>query len=356
MLKKMVKKLIKKFNLYDIYYYFGWKKYLTIYTKYKEEKKIFLLMTPTYGNLGDQAIEVATEEYIRENFTNYRLICVDLEDTCKHLHAINTISTNLDIVLLQGGGNMGNLYMDIENIRRFCIKHINKSKIISMPTTATYTNDYKGKRDLMRSKKIYNGNKNLTLLAREKFTYDFMKTNYKEVSVKLIPDMVFYMNKLICRNDYSRRETLICMRREKESNLRREQAENIISGLLEKFPKAFIFDTTVSREVYASMRINEINSLINEFLRAKVVVTDRMHGMILAAITGTPCVVMKSLDNKILGSYEWIKNVNYIELVNEPTLDNILSAIKRVENVLIKDEIAFQNKYFEKLNKIITIQ
>ncbi len=42
-------------------------------------------------------------------------------------------------------------------------------------------------------------------------------------------------------------------------------------------------------------RMEELNSKFAEFLSSGLVITDRLHGMIFAAITGTPCI---ALDNK----------------------------------------------------------
>ncbi|MFB8735822.1 polysaccharide pyruvyl transferase family protein [Bacillus sp. SL00103] len=36
------------------------------------------------------------------------------------------------------------------------------------------------------------------------------------------------------------------------------------------------------------------------YVKAQVVVTDRLHGMIFCAITKTPCVVLRSFDHKVM--------------------------------------------------------
>ena len=61
--KNIVYKITKKFNLYNYYYYFNRSiKLLKKYNWLKEKKNIILLMAPNYGNIGDQAIHVATEK------------------------------------------------------------------------------------------------------------------------------------------------------------------------------------------------------------------------------------------------------------------------------------------------------
>ena len=138
--KNIVYKITKKFNLYNYYYYFNRSiKLLKKYNWLKEKKNIILLMAPNYGNIGDQAIHVATEKFVRNKFKEYRFVSVDFEETYKNLYSILCNCNQDDIFLLQGGGNLGNLYPEFEHVRRFCVKHISHNRIIVMPSTATYT-------------------------------------------------------------------------------------------------------------------------------------------------------------------------------------------------------------------------
>ena len=46
-----------------------------------------------------------------------------------------------------------------------------------------------------------------------------------------------------------------------------------------------------------------------EFRSAEVVVTDRLHGMIFSAITGTPCVALDNVSRKVSQGYEWVRHI-----------------------------------------------
>ncbi|WP_423202829.1 polysaccharide pyruvyl transferase family protein [Morganella morganii] len=55
-----------------------------------------------------------------------------------------------------------------------------------------------------------------------------------------------------------------------------------------------------------------------KFSNSKLVVTDRLHGMIFAFITNTPCLVIRNSNHKIEETYKnWISNFNYIKLIND---------------------------------------
>lgn len=351
----LIKKIIHRLSLYDLYYYFAQSKNKYTYRN-KDTKIAYILIEPEYGNLGDQAIALATKLFIRDNFPEYKIVEVSIEDTFKYLRGIVESSNKNDLFLLQGGGNMGNLYPDIEASRRFCIKHIKDRRIISMPTTIAYTDDKKGRKSLISSRKIYSSNPNLILIAREKFSYDIMRKEYPCNKIFLLPDIAFYLSTRIKNIKTERRENIICLRREKESNLSYEERTMLIDNFCSNYPNAFIFDTTVSRTVTAKLRKHEVFSLLHEFQRAKVVLTDRMHGLIFCSITGTPCVVMKSLDNKILGTYDWVKEQKCIVL--HETMD-IIELLESCEKAQIEkhSELSIDMKeYSKRLKEIIKAQ
>ena len=86
-----------------------------------------------------------------------------------------------------------------------------------------------------------------------------------------------------------------------------------------------------------------------KFYNSKVVITDRLHGMIFCAITKTPCIVTRSLDHKVIESYKWIKNLNYIRLVEGLDFDKINPIIEELSNLEKFDELDFDKLYFDKL-------
>ena len=91
--------------------------------------------------------------------------------------------------------------------------------------------------------------------------------------------------------------------------------------------------------------------MLNKFLSAKVVITDRLHGMVFAVITKTPCIITKSLDHKVPGTYKWIKNLNYIKMIDDLEFEKIENIIDNFLNLEKVNEINFKEIYFEKLKE-----
>lgn len=352
-IKRKILKIIVKKGLYDLYYLFSQDIYGKLYPEDTTKKKIFLLMEPEYGNVGDQAIAYATEKYISDYFSEYYLIKVTEENTYKHMKTIQRVCAANDIIFLQGGGNMGSLYPQIERLRRFCIKCFPNNKIVSMPTTATYRDNMFGKREFKESLKIYNAHKKLILLAREKYTYDFLKENYINARCLLVPDIVFYLINKIEIRESERNCVMLCIRKEMESVLSRKSRNEIIRGVINRFPDGFLYDTEIKRTVDPDIRDLEVMSMIRQFNRTKIVITDRMHGMIFAAVTRTPCVVLKSLDKKIEGTYQWLKEFNSIKFIESNSFEEVNEAISLMENSIKGEQVKFEHDYWKEIRDLI---
>lgn len=93
-----------------------------------------------------------------------------------------------DVIVIQGGGNMGAVYFAEEYLRQNIVKWFPNNRIISMPQTVWFGDESKNY-IFNRAKKIYSSHKKLTIFGRDVPSYDFCKKNFK-CNVQLCPDMV----------------------------------------------------------------------------------------------------------------------------------------------------------------------
>ena len=345
--KKLLTKILGEKNVARLKILRGYK-YINYFNEYKNKKKIIHILTPTHGNMGDQAIVYATNKYLKDNFSEYKLIEVYRKDIYKYFYAIKRIINKDDIIILIGGGNMGNLWIQEEIDRRFIIDSFKKNKIISMPQTISFTDDCIGKKEFNITKKIYNKNNNLTLIAREKKSYKIMKENFKKNNIILNPDTVLYLNDLFDIEFSKRKGIITCIRNDKESLLK-ENKHILINELKKNYNDVYEYDTVIDKLVSKENREKELKKMLNTFRGCKLVITDRLHGMVFAAITKTPCIVTKSLDHKVIGTYEWIKELNYIRLVDNFDFKNIKPLIDELEYLKEYTKIDLNTEYFYKL-------
>lgn len=319
------------------------------YYKFKKYKKIIYFLTPTHGNMGDQMIAYATNKYLKDNFNEYKIIEIYRDHVYKYAKSIKKILNKEDLIFLHGGGNMGDLYLGEEITRRFIIENFTDNKIISMTQTMSFIGK-NAKKELEISKNIYNKHKDLVLLARENISYENMKNNFVNAKVIKCPDIVLYMNNKLEESSHIRNKIMTCLRNDKESLLL-DKKYKLIDMLKKNYSNIYEYDTHIYKQVLREDRELEIKDMLSKFFQSKLVITDRLHGMVFAAITKTPCIVTKSLDHKVLGTYEWIKDLNYIKLVDELTFEKINPLIDELLNLTELSKIDLEEKYFSKLKE-----
>ena len=275
-------------------------------------RTVFLLMTPEHSNLGDHAIAFAETTILKELGINY------IEFTGKKLEEMKW-RNQLGImngypILINGGGNLGTLWMDVEMLQREVITRNPRSPIMILPNTLFYEDSERGKKEFENSIACYNRHKKLRLYAREKTSYEMMRKVYR--NVKLIPDMVLSLDQ--CGTKQERRGCLICLRSDHERT-RTEDQERIIREQAANLFGTEVRDTDMiaPQSVPVSGRQEALTEKFDHFSGAKLVITDRLHGMIFCAITGTPCIVVNSKSTKVRGCYEWIRNLDYIRFVDD---------------------------------------
>ena len=302
-------------------------------TKYKKsDKKIILALAANYGNLGDIAITYAQKKFLQDNFKNYKIIEIPIDETIKNIKSLKKIIGIQDIITIIGGGNFGNVYYDIELLRQLYIKQFPKNKIICFPQTMDFTNDKIGKKRLHKAQRIYGKHKNLILFAREEKSYNIMK-KYFINQVYLVPDIVLSLNEQEPKEN--RENITITFRNDSENKFRREEKEKLILKIENKYKiKAIIKDTHIGDiKISEKDRINYLKEIWSVYKKSKIVLTDRLHGMIFCAITGTPCLAFPNSNGKVEATYEkWLKDVPYIMLAKDTTSENIYEQIEILMN------------------------
>lgn len=146
------------------------------------DRDYVLYELPYYNNIGDLLIWEGELAFLKQ--FPYRM-----KDAC----SLQTYDTsrrkkidNNTIILLQGGGNFGDLWRKVQEFRLNIIQKHPNNKIIIFPQTVFYTNT-----DLMKKDaQIMSLHKDLTICARDKVSYEFLKKHFTN-KILLVPDMAF---------------------------------------------------------------------------------------------------------------------------------------------------------------------
>lgn len=312
-------------------------------------KRVLLMGTPPYYNLGDIAIEYAERNFIKVHFPQCELICFSEENLAETVKSEKENINKEDLIFLHGGGNIGNQYISIEKNRRYIIENFPENKIVIFPQTIYFTEDEIGKEELKISKEIYSKHKNLTIIAREKESYEIMKKEFTENKVELFPDIVMYLNKY---EERKRKGVLAIFRKDVEKMISEYEEKRIIKVLSNMYDNIEITDLAYSKRVSKEELNKKLFDIWDKYRQAELVVTDRLHGMIFAFITNTPCIALGNYNHKVESLYNtWFKDVETIQFVNNA--DEVNLAIERINksNKLIDSKTFIKD--FDRLLNIV---
>lgn len=311
------------------------------------EDTVLLLGTPFHGNLGDQAITLAELEFFRD--CGYRVAEIPSQLVARHLEQWKKLIAGKRIYV-HGGGFVGSLWPEEEAMLETVIGSFPESEIIILPQTVYF--DRVDDR-VARLNGLLGKHGRVTLCARETYSFDFAKQHLSNAKVLLVPDMVLSAD---WREGgaHSRSTALFCMRRDLEKAISPDTVE-LLEALVKKYyPSANIvyMDTVVDGMVYPAGRKKALGKKLAELASAQIVVTDRLHGMVLSAMSNTPTLVFSNCNYKVKGIYDWIRNNTYIQYCDAPAkLEEQLSALAKEQNCKYCHDEAI--KAFQPLKEIV---
>lgn len=306
------------------------------------KKKCFVFCAADYGNLGDVAITYAQSKYLSEKLPDYVIVDVPISKSISSLKVIKRICSDDDIITLTGGGYMGDLYFRSEFLRLLIVYVFRKYKVISFPQTADFSNTALGVSILRISQRIYAKCEHLELWAREHISYRFMCEKFVKNKIRLTPDIVMWLDERVTDD---RNVITFCLRNDLEKNPHSKLYLNKLQTMIPQNMSIINYDTHIGNvKLNLDQRYEELSKIWTQFRRSRLVVTDRLHGMIFAYITGTPAVVLPNNNFKIPACYSWLKECGYIKY------------IKSAEDINSLDLFSISNtdKGYEETHKIIS--
>ena len=294
---------------------------------------VWLLGTPDYRNMGDQCIAEEEICFLREVMPDRCIVEFSEAELKKKGYAQLDQILPSQPVFLQGGGNLGTLWPNHEKYRRDILSKIKGNPVVIFPQSIWFSNDDEGQKALAEATEIYKGG-NILLCCRDSVSYRFAQEHFKCRSI-LVPDMVLWESK---QGMFSRERfgALTLLRSDKERKLKDDDQIEIELYLTARFRSVETFDPVLhSGKVTWKNRTEKIDDLIQRISSVECVVTDRLHGMILCAVSGTPCIVFGNGYHKVESFYEWLKPLGYIRFIHRTdelvdAIDEVCSCTKRI--------------------------
>lgn len=284
----------------------------------RDEKIILLAGIHEWGNLGDHAICIAERKFLETRFPGALIVELATKKICPVAERIAAVHCKHLVVAVPGGGFLGNLWPSEEIMFRKMLRVFKENRIVVFPQTIFFDQNEKNfVRELAKSKAAYRSHKDLHIFIRD-LSIDFLRSDVLAPefhNLYNVPDIVLSLNR--CQSGDVRNGILFCLRSDKEKVLSDSQSAVLIEAARKTKEDVRFTDTCEAYRIPPQFREFSTQKKFAEFAGAKLVVTDRLHGMIFAAVTGTPCVALDNISGKVAGVYNlWFSGIPYVRFAN----------------------------------------
>lgn len=283
---------------------------------------IYYIDYPVYNNGGDLLIMKGTEAFFRDHniHVQARYSVLDFPDQ---------LSIPQDqIIVLQGGGNFGDLYPVHQRLRERIVTEYVHNRIVLLPQTIFF----KEESEYDRTAQLFNNHPDAHLFVRDTLTYDMASQKFHKCHIYLSPDMAHQLwpimpkgkpdKDLLCffRTDIEKTKEQIQFESDGEGdfldwaslyNRVEKKLINVIAKVMRKgsgpIPMYGIWNK------YSDYLVNKA---VRRFSGYRNVQTSRLHGHILACLMDKPNTLLDNSYGKNSNYYNtWTSGIKSSQLV-----------------------------------------
>lgn len=296
----------------------------------KGQKRIFYLGVTAHRNLGDLAQHYCINRWLENYCPDYKIGRIESDTVVNtKLGFVDLLKSNYtkdDVIVFQSGYTTQDLGGNHNQMHCLIADNLPDANILMMPQTIFFRNE----ENRMRTSKSLNACKNMVFLARDMVSYEQAKQMLPDVKVLAYPDIV---TSLIGSFQYDspRDKIYICRRDDGEKYYAEDELINL-RNRLQAIAPVEMGDTESKdnlQKICADLK-GHIENEIRSFASYKVTITDRYHGTIFSLCAGTPVVIIKSNDHKVVTGADWFKGIydGYVYVAKD--LDDAFSIAKRI--------------------------
>lgn len=322
--KAIIKGIVPK-QLIEIYRLHG--KTLYYYRRISSLKKMdnysILLGTPLHENLGDHLITIAERKFLQDlQIQPVIEIPIEAYKLFKKKFVKNVKPGAM--IFIQGGGWMGTVWLNDEVLMQDMLSCFKSNQVVVFPQTSFYDCHSSNYLSIVESgKKVYS-QKNVVVSIREYESYNHLKQIFPNAKTILQPDITLYLKKNMAqksdRQTFCGRFIGICFRKDRES-YECKLKKAIIEYLNAKRVNIKCIDTIERHGIAEKKREEAVLKKIEEFSKFDLIITDRLHGMIISYLAGTRCIALDNRTHKVRSVYQtWMNDcgsISYVENYEE---------------------------------------
>lgn len=280
------------------------------------DKSFVYVDMPVYGNIGDLLIMQGTFRFFEKNKLKPRIVAPIFA------FDVDWIQPG-EVVVFQGGGNFGDLYAGMQPLREKTVKEKPHNRIIILPQTIHFSSDAA----MAKSIAIFQQHKDVHICVRDEKSYALAKQFTK--NAYLVPDMAHHLFPIWSSEAEAKTTLLLSRTDDEKAGVEKAGAGNAAKQqsaytTITDWPELVGNRDKVFRLYYLAMRLfyrtgfgilgNRIfaklwpqyaSTLIQDaaelFGRHEYIVTDRLHGHILACLMSKPHTVLDNSYGKNSG-------------------------------------------------------
>ena len=323
--------------------------------KDKGKRKIYLFLTPQYLNYGDHAIAAAEKKYFSEKFPEFVVEEINYSFYQFWAQIAERRVKKEDIVIVTGGGYAGDLWPENQGMLEQVLKAFPENTVILAPQTVFFRTDEETE-NFRTMKELITARRRLCIIAREKNTFGLLKDQFGMIPDKnlfLLPDFVLTFS---LKEMETKREGIgLCFRDDDEKTVQPEAEKKIRRTLEEKQENTYsILMAKEHVEIPVWLRDYFLEKKFQEFRSREAVITDRLHGMVFAAVTGTPCVALDNVSRKISGVYQSMTSLSYIKTADNPSqVMTLMEQVKKTGYEQRRNELkSLQTQIYKEYGKV----
>ena len=287
---------------------------------------VALLDFPNHGNAGDSLIWLGTLAWLRAGGHELSYAADHTGFSARELRRRRPRGT----ILLHGGGNFGDLWPVYQRFREHVIASFPHHRIVQLPQTVHFA-----RRDAATAADVIGRHPDLTICVRDRVSERLVRDEMRARCV-LLPDMAFALGPM---DPGEPCHEVLCLLRE---DAERAAGRPVTAGVRTDWPEPAAAWRSLRQATRVAGKLGSLvpplarmaapslaagyERLANERLDAglrvvgsgSLVVTDRLHGHILALLAGVPQVLLDNSYGKLRAFWEaWTREAQTVQ-VAEP--------------------------------------
>lgn len=269
--------------------------------------RVALVDFPSHSNVGDSAIWLGALHALRSLGMPTPVYTCD-DHTYDRATLARTIGDGT--ILFIGGGSFGDLWQRPMRLRERVVADFPHHRIVQLPESVHF-----GSADsLARTRAVFDAHKGVTILVRDRASLEFVSREFR-TPVQLAPDLAFALG-AFTRPAAASRDVLWLKRGDKEDSFPGHHPGHAVDWIAEPRTPLIVMSDRLCRDVvqrswlrpvalrllplaFPALARQRLARGLTLLSQGRVLVTDRLHGHILALQLGIPHVVLDNSYGKL---------------------------------------------------------